>query len=62
MINLASDTPFGLVDMDVRGLKEEILICREFESSTPTPENMELFPWPQYSLLYDFTIFRTVSI
>jgi hypothetical protein len=34
MITLASDMLCGLVDMDVRGLKGEIIICREFESSS----------------------------
>jgi hypothetical protein len=34
MITLDNDTFFGLVDMDVRGLKGERIICREFEYSS----------------------------
>jgi hypothetical protein len=50
MINLASDTFFGLVDMDVRGLKGERIICREFEYSSTISRKYEA-SFPGISIL-----------
>jgi hypothetical protein len=42
MMTLASDTFFGLVDTDVRGLKRERIIAGNLNLRAPSPETMEL--------------------